>query len=480
MPSLQIPNMLIAMDAGKGVQAPMNPLSIAHNLIGIQGQQIANQQGRNALNTYQARVAAGQDFQRSIGPNGQPSQTALNTNLANDPQAAVEAANMSGQGLANQTGLQGIATSELQRHIVRNQVGGQAIASTFADTPTPTFKDVAQAIAAIPSNILTPSEKAGMVSTIPTDTPGATAWAKSKFMQSGANLSALQQHIATLNQGPDTLMLNTNPAAPGAIQPGTQVGMGLSPEGAAQVHSAVDANGTPINYTTAQAAQGQFPASGPNIYHQALQGSYVAQTAQAVQQASSVVSGYPSQISNMATLAGEVANAPQGGTSKIMANVSNAMAGLLPNTGDAATVSQALTKGNAQLAVTSFGSMVGAPTDARQALVESMLPHLGNTTAANETALKLIAGQAAWKYGESQAIIDYAQSTPAGQQNVAAFKAHYAATSLSPLDLSFTSLPPIIQKETLTAIPPSERAAFVAKAMAGEQQFTTMTLQGRQ
>jgi len=94
-----------------------NPLALA-------GQAAQIQNAVNANRLYQSRVAAGQAFQQSIGPNGTPNQNLLLQNLAANPQAAAmaqESAN-SGQALVNsnfgfntaqQTALSSIIGSQL-------------------------------------------------------------------------------------------------------------------------------------------------------------------------------------------------------------------------------------------------------------------------------------------------------------------------------------------------------------------------------
>lgn len=128
------------------------------------GQAAQIQNAMNANRLYQSRVAAGQAFQKSIGPNGTPNQNLLLQNLAANPQAAAmaqEAAN-SGQALANsnfgfntaqQTALSSIIGSQLtqsddqqnadaykQRIMYARQAGlidDQHVAAALQNMPAP-------------------------------------------------------------------------------------------------------------------------------------------------------------------------------------------------------------------------------------------------------------------------------------------------------------------------------------------------------
>ncbi len=246
MPQVVIPDMSVAEKAGQGMPAPVNLLTMGQQALGIRGQQLQNQNIGNQLLGFQAKQAAGRDFQASIGPDGQLDQAGLNRRLANDPNAALAAPGMSQEGLQNLTAQLQARGIDQHNAIQRLQWAGNAGGALLLQPGGPTQAGVRSMMAdGVKDGIFTAKEAAQTLAGLPPDGPQLTAWVKAHFAAAQQGLQALLPHVSLASNGKYTFGFNTNPAGgPMGAMPGTAVPNQLAP--GQQQTMTTDVNGNPV------------------------------------------------------------------------------------------------------------------------------------------------------------------------------------------------------------------------------------------
>ena len=204
-------------------------------------------QAGSALYNFQkqgAELAAGQDFQKAIGPDGQLSVPAYNKLLAGDPRAALAALDSSQAGQTNQA----TALSNQQAEIANTAARVGYIGNLFTGYTenAPTMKGFQSDIAdGIRQGIIDPQTGAQILATSPDpSSPEFASFAKAEAQHMAAAAGQIARFLPQTQSvsGPGgTVITSDNPLAPGFAGPGTVVTPGVSP-----TTTTTDANGNPI------------------------------------------------------------------------------------------------------------------------------------------------------------------------------------------------------------------------------------------
>lgn len=377
----------------------------APNILGMAGQALQLRGLQNNLTKFNAEQAAGQDFQGAINPlTGQLDSAALNQRLANDPQAALAAPQMSQQGLANmQTQLQNQGISQ-HNAIERITWTGNATGALLSK-PDVTRSDVIDTLTqGVADGVMPAKDAASVVATIPENGPQLQAWLRTHYAAAQASIQALQPHVTIGNDGKYQFGYNTNPVAgPVGPMPGTAFQNQLSPAQAAQPVTLPTPSGAGQVTTlggVAQAASGggapPIIATGPTTQQQAAN-----QTVGAAQgnQAASFVSESTNLAQTRAALQGmrvEMQTANGGPLADTFRNVGAALGELGISGMDQANAYDLLQKGQAQVVVSRVADGLGVPTDGKMAALAAQTPGAHMTGTAGAVAV-----------GQIQGVLDY-------------------------------------------------------------------------
>lgn len=398
MPSVVIPDMSAPARAGQGMPPPPNMLDMGSRLLQMRGTALQNQGLQNELTKFNAQQAGARDFQGAINPlTGQLDQTALNRTLANDPTAALAAPGLSQQGLANVTTQlqnQGIEQDNAIRRLtyVGNSTGALLAKPGGADRG-----DVIDELTdAVKDGVMTPSEAAAVVPTIPQNGPQLQQWLKMHYAGAQRSIQALLPHVQVLDNGKYQIAYNSNPVAGpiGAVPGAGAVQNTLSPAQTAQPVTvplgASGASGVTTLGQFNQAANGgpapHIVATGPTT--QQSSANQVAGTAQGHQAATMLDTTNVAQTrAALQSIQVELPTASGGPLSEAFRNVGAAIGELGISGMDQATAFDLMQKGQAQVVVSRVAEGMGVPTDGKMMAINAQTPgtHMTGTAAAVAT-----------------------------------------------------------------------------------------------
>lgn len=402
----------IPLRAGQGVQQPVNYLTMAG-----QAQNIASSalQNRLAVQARNADLAAGRDFQGAIGPDGQLNQSALNTSLANDPNAALSASRMSQEGLTNlqsQLAAKGVSLDQAVKKMswANNTLGG--LLAQRANGQPVSRSDVINAMASgVAGNVYSAKDIAPQIASVPEDQGQLDQWMKVHYGQTQNGLQALLPHVQMLNNGQRNVPVNTNAVAGpvGAMQ-GNAIQNQLSPSEAAQPVTLPTSSGASQITSLGQFEKAANGGQQPNIVAtgQSTQQAAANQAVGTAQgnQASSFFADATNLAQTRAALQGirvELPNATGGPLAQSMRNVGAALGELGLKNMDQATAYDLLQKGQAQVVVSRVSDGLGVPTDSKMQAVSAQTPGTHMTGAAGAVAVGQIEGVLDYNYARAKA-----------------------------------------------------------------------------
>lgn len=404
---------LPSMDVPAQVRPPQAP-----NLLGMASGALELRNQANNLQAFQAKQAAGRDFQASIGPDGQLNLVGLNKRLAQDPQAALAAPTLSQQGLQMvQAHLQNQGIS-INNAVSRLKWISNATGPLLLPGANPTQADVRNAIVdGVKDGVFTAQEAAGVLSGVPNGGPQLVQWLKGHFAAAQGSLQALEPHLVMDNTGAVSFARQGSPLAPGFGQPvpGTAVQMQMTPgqaatpvtlptrTGASQVTTlggiaAQEAGGAPAPVI----ANGPTPATlaaGQAAGHAAAtQGADLVQSASQLGQQRAMLQSIiaESGAANTGPIAGQLAKI--GGVLQQFGikGVSQATAYQLTQKSTMQYVGQAL-------------QTMGTPTDGKMLSMEMATPNGAMTPQAVKAAGGMLLGGLDYKQAQAQAWTQYQQ-----------------------------------------------------------------------
>ncbi len=239
---------IIARLGGANVTQPINMLQQAGQALGLQGQQLSNQ---NSQMTIAARQAIGQAQQQATDPTtGQVDQGKFRALVAASPAAAYEAQAagttslaQGGQGLSNET-----ATLANQKQKIGFLAG---LAAPLAAQPNVSAQDVTSTIQHAVNFGLIDAPTAQQALNSITSNPGGVRAALGQFLKANMSPTDEYAHIygsqGSQSNGSSVLNGTVAPADQGGgFTPGTATPLGLSPGEQAQQVGSTGPNGQPI------------------------------------------------------------------------------------------------------------------------------------------------------------------------------------------------------------------------------------------
>ncbi len=404
---------LPSMDVPAQVRPPQAP-----NLLGMASGALELRNQANNLQAFQAKQAAGRDFQASIGPDGQLNLAGLNQRLAQDPQAALAAPALSQQGLQMvQAHLQNQGIS-INNAVSRLKWISNATGPLLLPGANPTQADVRNAIVdGVKDGVFTAQEAAGVLSGVPSGGPQLVQWLKGHFAAAQGSLQALEPHLVMDNTGAVSFARQGSPLAPGFGQavPGSAVQMQMSPAQAATPVTLPTPTGasqvTTLGGVAAQAGGGApapVIANGPTPA--TLAAGQAAGHAAATQGADLVQSA--SQLGQQrAMLQSIIAESGAANTGPIAAQLAK-IGGVLQQFGingvSQATAYQLTQKSTMQYVGQALQTM-GTPTDGKMLSMEMATPNGAMTPQAVKAAGGMLLGGLDYKQAQAQAWTQYQQ-----------------------------------------------------------------------
>ncbi len=417
MPQVVIPDMSVAEKAGQGMPPPVNLLTMGQQALGIRGQQLQNQNIGNQLLGFQAKQAAGRDFQASIGPDGQLDQAALNRRLANDPNAALAAPGMSQEGLQNLTAQLQARGIDQHNAIQRLQWAGNAGGALLLQPGGPTQAGVRSMMAdGVKDGIFTAKEAAQTLAGLPPDGPQLTAWVKAHFAAAQQGLQALLPHVSLTSNGKYKFGFNENPiSGPVGPMPGTAVPNQLSPAEAAQpVTLPTPSGASQVTTLGGVAAQANGGAAAPVIANGPTPATVAAGQAAghaAATQGADLVQSASQLGQQRAMLQSIIAESGAANTGPIAGQIAK-IGGVLQQFGikgvSQATAYQLTQKSTMQYVGQALQTM-GTPTDGKMLSMEMATPNGAMTPQAVKAAGGMLLGGLDYKQAQAQAWTQYQQ-----------------------------------------------------------------------
>ena len=457
---------LPSMDVPAQVRPPQAP-----NLLGMASGALELRNQANNLQAFQAKQAAGRDFQAAIGPDGQLNLAGLNQRLAQDPQAALAAPALSQQGLQMvQAHLQNQGIS-INNAVSRLKWISNATGPLLLPGANPTQADVRNVIVdGVKDGVLTAREAAGVLSGVPSAGPQLVQWLKGHFAAAQGSLQALEPHLVMDNTGAISFARQGSPLAPGFGQPvpGTGVQMQMSPAQAATPVTLPTPSGagqvTTLGQFDAAANGGAAPkivATGPSTQQQAA--NQVAGTAQG-NQAASVVADSTNLAQTRAALQGirvELPNANGGPLSDLFRNVGATLGEIGIPGMNQATAFDLLQKGQAQVVVSRVADGLGVPTDGKMAALSAQTPGTHMTGTAGAVAVGQIEGVLDYQYARAKAA--QAAGVTANPASSSQFNLEWQGRFPNAAVFQFPYLPRAFQQEYWHSMSAREQKAFKAE-----------------
>ncbi len=472
MSSVVIPNMLVAEDAGKGVQPPGNPLTMATNATALQGQMLSNQQQQNAIANFRAQQAVGRDFQSAIGPDGKVDEQKFGQIMSKDPEAALQAIQSSQATLNNISTQLANKGTNLNQALQRLKWTADSTGQLLTTGQPITRKQVINTLAdSINDGINTPSEAASIAAGVPSDPQEIKGWLQNHYTASQQNLNGIIQHLQIANTGNKLLSINTNPLANNPMLPGQQVPMGLSPEAATSPVTYPGSQGQPVTTTRAAIAAGgnalptgtpQTPGtpvvSGLTPEQSAAQNTYGGKAGGMGAEVVANASNLAQQRANLEGVLDEINSANPGPLADIFAKIGGVAGqlGIANLTSTSAT--QLMNKGGAQLVVSQVSSGLGVPTDGKMDEVLKSVPNSSMTPLAAQGAGAQIKGILDYKQAQAQAWTQFEQTN--GPASYPQFQAKWNTDYPTAAIFQFQGLPKILQGRYWTSLSQADKTKF--------------------
>ncbi len=468
MPDISLPDMTVAEQAGKGVPAPLNMLTAYQNAQNLRGSMLQNQLLANQNQNFQSQLAAGRDYQSSIGADGQLDPNQLAQTLANDPQAALQAEQMHHAALGNalqQLQNQGVSQENVMQRL---KWAGNAL-GTLLTKDNPTQKDIISTIGdGVSENVMPAKEAAALVQQIPTDPTQIKPWLAQHYAQAQGTAQALNAHLEYMQNGSKLIPTNTNPMALNAPL-GTMPGVApiqetLTPGQAVQPVTVNGQGGTPYTATMGQIAQNGLPGAqngvvtGQSTQEQAANAQSGSQFGNMTSSIFANTQGLASSRAALAGINSELGSANPGPLADTLSKIGGSLSQLGINGLDQATAYQLLQKGSAQAVIAQVGSGLGVPTDNKMGEIMAATPNGHMTSDAVRGAV-----------GQIQGILDYKQAEALAAQHagiannpamVTQFQNAWAQRFPNASVFQFQHLPEDLQKKYWQSMAPAERKAF--------------------
>lgn len=492
----------IALQAGKGV-AGINPLAVAQ-----QFGNVANTLNQNTA--FQSKLAAGRDFQSSIGPDGQMNMQKFGTTLANDPQAAYAAQAAHQAAQTNfLTHLQNNGLT-LDQAIKRNMWFANSLGGVLAksnpnnkNAQPVTQKDIiGMAGQAVAEGVMSAKEAAKELAGMPKDPQQLQTWTQQKWGQAMGTVQQAQilfPHPEGVNTGNQTTVIDKNPVTNPSIV-GTQATMGLPPSAKIAPVNVPGPNGTHTVMPAAAFGAGAAPLNGgitPGQNGNALAPANpvgappnaLAPPAQATNPTyHSYTSTPPAQIAaqtsvaqNAASMGNDILNAPTGSNaalatlqqmnseingahtgnmSDMWETLSNAAQSMGIKLGGTATSVEMLRKDTAMLVAQSVKGL-GQPTDGKMMTVLEGTPNHKMTADAMRGASGLVAGSLQYRQSLAEAYANYQQAN--GPTSAPEFM-NMIRKNTSMSVWQFANLPPAFRNKYYNSLSAKEKVKFVNDA----------------
>lgn len=488
----------IALQAGKGV-AGINPLAVAQ-----QFGNVANTLNQNTA--FQSKLAAGRDFQSSIGPDGQMNMQKFGTTLANDPQAAYAAQAAHQAAQTNfLTHLQNNGLT-LDQAIKRNMWFANSLGGVLAkanpnnkNAQPVTQKDIiGMAGQAVAEGVMSAKEAAKELAGMPKDPQQLQAWAQQKWGQAMGTVQQAQilfPQPENVNMGNKVGVIDKNAVTnPGII--GTQATMGLPPSAKIAPVTVPGPNGAHTVMPAAAFGAGAAPLNGgitPGQNGNALAPGQpapksIAPPAQPAPSYQSYTSTPPAQIAaqtsvakNAASMGNEILNAPTGSNaalatlqqmnseingahtgnmSQMYETLSNAAQSMGINLGGTATNIQMLRKDTAMLVAQSVKGL-GQPTDGKMMTIFEGTPNEKMTPEAMRGASGLVAGSLQYRQALAEAYASFQHTN--GPTSAPQFM-NMIRKNTSMSVWQFANLPPAFRNKYYNSLTAKEKLKFVNDA----------------
>lgn len=244
---------------------PENPLAMASQVVGLQGQM---QQNQLLQRTMQARQAIGQAVQGATDANGNYDPLAAQAAASQDRNAAFGAQEFQGFNQGQQAQQQALHMANLQQAITVRGALNQALGSVLSDPNNINTKFVTGVIGdLVGSKILPATEGASQIRQMPSDPSALKSWLTNHLaqgLQMSEQLHAMMPPAQAIDTG-SKIEFVRNPALGATPGPLDKT---LSPESAAQrVAGPVNPDGSPTQISLGQAngmgpiTTGQGPAA---------------------------------------------------------------------------------------------------------------------------------------------------------------------------------------------------------------------------
>ena len=417
MAQVEIPNMLVAAQAGQGMPKPPNLLALGNQALAMRGQMLQNQNIGNQLTGFRAKQAGAQDYLRSIGPNGQVDPVLLNRNLQGDPQAALAAPGLMQQAQANlvtQLQAKGLTLNQAHQRMSYAADGLSGLLNSGKPITSSGVRDILTN--GVATGLWSAHDAASLLSTVPNDPQAVRPWVVSHLAAVNGGLKAISPLVQAFNIGGRTLLFNTNPAAGAGVGVVGSVPNTLTPAQAAQPVTLPTATGasnvTTLGGVAAQAAGG--PAA-PVIATGPLPATVAAGQAAghaAATQGAELVQGASQLGPQRAMLQSIIAESGAAHTGPVADQVAK-IGGVLEQFGVIKNFSQAtayqLTQKSTMQYVGQAMQTMGVPTDGKMLSMEMATPNGAMTHQAVKAAGGMLLGALDYKQAASQAWTQYQQ-----------------------------------------------------------------------
>ena len=397
MAQVEIPNMLVAAQAGQGLPKPPNLLALGNQALQMRGQQLQNQNIGNQLIGFQAKVAGAQDYLRSIGPNGQVDPQLLNRNLQGDPNAALAAPELMQSAQANlvtQLQAKGLTLNQAHQRMTYAADGLAGLLNSGSPITSAGVRDILTN--GVATGMWSAHDAASLLATVPNDPQALRQWVVSHLAAVNGGLKVTTPLVQGINTGGRTALINTNPAAGNGVGIIGSLPNTLTPEGATTPVQFPGANGQTVTTTRGAiaAAGNQLPTgvggtspvvSGLSPAEQAGQTGIGTADAQQLAEWQKYQTEIPQQMNSIRQGMSEASKFPTGPLGGTIAQGSALLneLGLSNNVANAGALLQKSTA--MQVMQTLTGGNLGAGTNDKMAMALTQTPNIEQPGVAYQT-----------------------------------------------------------------------------------------------
>lgn len=417
MAQVEIPNMLVAAQAGQGLPKSPSLLALGNQALQMRGQQLQNQNIGNQLTGFQAKVAGAQDYLRSIGPNGQVDPQLLNRNLQGDPNAALAAPELMQSAQANlvtQLQAKGLTLNQAHQRMTYAADGLAGLLNSGSPITSAGVRDILTN--GVATGMWSAHDAASLLATVPNDPQALRQWVVSHLAAVNGGLKVTTPLVQGINTGARTQLYNTNPAAGDGVGVVGSLPNTLTPAQAATTVTLPTPTGanqvTTLGGVAAQAAGGApapIIATGPTpatvAAEQASGHAAANQGADLVHSASEL----GQQRAQLQSIIAESGAAHTGPVADQVAKIGGVLEqfGVIKNFSQA-TAYQLTQKSTMQYVGQALQSM-GTPTDGKMLSMEMATPNGAMTHQAVKAAGGMLLGGLDYKQAQAQAWTQYQQ-----------------------------------------------------------------------